>query len=165
MRLSTDRTVGMTDKPDPQLRLVIDPGVFISALISWPQAGQDTASQPVALIEAMYSGEFEAIASPDLLAELRAVLARDKFQRWFTAEEGADLVEILEQVSAPQAPDVEPDSHDLQCRDSKDVYLVTLTRHSEADFLVSGDSDLLEMDHPAVQVRSPRQIMEMINNS
>ena len=56
--------------------VVIDPSVFVSALIGRP------GSAPDLLVEALAEDEIEAIASPALLAELRRVLARPKFRRY-----------------------------------------------------------------------------------
>lgn len=47
----------------------------------------------------------------------------------------------------------------LTC-DPKDDYLVALALASDADWIVSGDADLLELDTPDVPVLSPRAFLE-----
>jgi hypothetical protein len=59
------------------IRLVIDPGVFISALIGPP------GSPPDQIVQAWIDDRIELIASPVLLAGIRRVIARPKFRRWF----------------------------------------------------------------------------------
>jgi len=48
------------------------------------------------------------------------------------------------------------------CRDPDDDYLVALAEATDATFLVSGDKDLLEIDRPGLDVRSPRDAVEAI---
>ena len=57
------------------LRVVIDPGVLIAALIS-PKGA------PRALLQAWIEGAFELIVSSKLLRELERVLKREKFRSY-----------------------------------------------------------------------------------
>jgi predicted nucleic acid-binding protein len=50
------------------------------------------------------------------------------------------------------------------CRDPDDIYLVALTRYTDAHYLISRDRDLLDMDHPHLHVRSPEQILKMLTD-
>ena len=78
-------------------RVVIDPGVLVSALIS-PRAA------PAALLNAWRDGRFELVVSAKLLDELRDVLGRPKFRRHVTEERAAAYVDHLDAV-----PLVQPD--------------------------------------------------------
>lgn len=53
-------------------RVVIDPGVLVSAFISPRKAA------PALLVDALLDGHFEMIVSPKLIAELTDVLGREK---------------------------------------------------------------------------------------
>jgi len=53
-------------------RVVIDPGVLVSAFISTRKAA------PALLVDALLDGHFEMIVSPKLIAELTDVLGREK---------------------------------------------------------------------------------------
>jgi hypothetical protein len=55
-----------------------------------------------------------------------------------------------------------PLPHPSVCRDPKDDYLVALTLKAEADVLVTGDRDLLEMEDPPVTVVTPRQLADRL---
>jgi hypothetical protein len=54
-------------------RVVIDPGVLVSAFISSRRAA------PALLVDALLDGRFEMVVTPKLIAELTDVLGRAKF--------------------------------------------------------------------------------------
>ncbi len=54
-------------------RVVIDPGVLVSAFISPKKAA------PALLVDAILDGNLELLVSPALIAELTDVLGREKF--------------------------------------------------------------------------------------
>jgi predicted nucleic acid-binding protein len=55
------------------IRVVIDPGVLVSAFISSRRAA------PALLVDAFLDGHFEMLVSPTLISELTDVLGREKF--------------------------------------------------------------------------------------
>lgn len=66
--------------------------------------------------------------------------ARDKIRRYFPVESVAELIGFLEIV----AEKVEIQPKHFICRDPKDNFLLDLIDFSKADYLVTGDRDLLE---------------------
>ena len=58
------------------IRVVIDPGVYVSAFISPRRAA------PGLVVEALLDGDIEALVSPLLMAELARVLGRDNKGRF-----------------------------------------------------------------------------------
>lgn len=72
------------------IRAVVDPGVFISVLIG------PRGSSPDRIFSAWIDDRLEIIASPQLIAELRRVLLRPKFRRWFDETSAQQLVTRLE---------------------------------------------------------------------
>ncbi|MGI8420818.1 MAG: putative toxin-antitoxin system toxin component, PIN family [Gaiellaceae bacterium] len=74
------------------MRAVLDPNVLIAALIS-------TGGPPRQIVSAWADGQFELIASPTLLAELREVLVRPKFRRWVSSETAAQFIDGLEDAA------------------------------------------------------------------
>jgi putative PIN family toxin of toxin-antitoxin system len=56
-------------------RVVIDPGVLVSAFISPKKAA------PAQLVDAVFDGSLDALACPMLVAELTDVLSREKFAK------------------------------------------------------------------------------------
>jgi len=131
------------------LRVVVDPGVLVAALISRTGA-------PARLLRRWLDGAFDLLISPALLAELDDVLSRSKFRRHFTERQGAAFVGLLREraLEVADPEDVEP-----LTRDPADDYLVALARAAEAHVLVSGDKDLTELAEPPVPVLSARELL------
>jgi putative PIN family toxin of toxin-antitoxin system len=71
------------------IRAVVDVSVLVSALI----APRDTP--PSHVLRAWARGRFELVVSPKLLAELAGVLARPKFERYVSATDVAEFLEVL----------------------------------------------------------------------
>jgi len=69
-------------------RGVLDPNILSSGLLT-PQG----ASARILLH--LRSGAFVLVTSPALLAELRAVLRRDTFRRYVTADQADAFVELV----------------------------------------------------------------------
>ena len=133
-------------------RVVFDPGVLIAALIS-------SQGAPRALLRAWMEGGCELLVSPKLLAELARVLARQKFRRYFTEAEAQAYVAFLERF-ATVCPDVE--SPNRCSPDPGDDYLLALAHSQAADFLVSGDPDLCQLDSAQPPVVTPRMLLNRL---
>jgi uncharacterized protein len=116
-------------------RVVLDPGVLVSALIS-------PSGTPAKLLEQARNGELELIVSPLLLGELEEVLAREKFRRYVDLDTVRDYVELLRRDSeVADDPAEEPPLHSA---DPDDDYLIALAFSRKA-VLVSGDKHLLDI--------------------
>lgn len=66
---------------------------------------------------------------------------RPKFKKYFTS---ADLEELLIAISA-RAHFIEVSGTVKICRDPKDNFLLALAKDGKADYLLTGDKDLLEL--------------------
>ena len=134
------------------MRVVIDPNVLVSGAIA---AGRSAELIDLWLTER----PFEIVTCPMLLAELRDVLARDKFRRWIDAVDARLYADRFEDESDtwPDPTDVPPATGD-----PKDNYLVALYRGSGADVLVSGDSDLTRLTEEDVTVLTPAQLLSRL---
>ena len=75
--------------------------------------------------------------------ELYAVTQRPKFKRYFTSSENVE--ELLNFLSTIGEMIDLPETLPERCRDSKDDYLLELALVSDADFLITGDKDLLDL--------------------
>jgi putative PIN family toxin of toxin-antitoxin system len=133
------------------LRLVIDPGVYVSALLS-------RRGPPFRLIELWDAGAYEVVLSPAVFGELRVVLARDRF-RGVSIDEIENLIVALEEhgLGFDDIPD--PPAVTV---DSKDDYLVALTRSAGAAALVSGDAHLVDLPPHVCRVLTSRAAVELI---
>lgn len=108
------------------------------------------------ILDRWRGGEFDLVVSPRLLEELEAVLMRPKFQAAVSEEDAREYVDSLAReaflVSDPEdVPSVTPDP--------EDDYLVALAVAAGADAIVSGDSDLTELEDPPVLVLTPRRLV------
>ena len=121
------------------LRVVLDTNVLLSG-IAYP------ASVPGKIIAAWRHGSVDVLLSVYILDELRRVLPRLAQRHGLTAAEIDDLVDVLAiqaEVIAP-LPGTEPDLRDL---DDEPVLgtLLSAQRTSGADYLITGDKDLLAL--------------------
>lgn len=121
------------------LRVVLDTNVLLSG-ISYP------ASIPGKIMAAWRFGSVDVVLSEFILDELRRVLPRLANRHALSAAEIEDLVDIL----SIQAEIVQPlPIHEPELRDMNDQPILgTLlaAQHAQgADYLVTGDKDLLVM--------------------
>ncbi len=116
-------------------RVVLDPGVLVSALIT-------PTGPPAKLLVQARAGDLELVVSPLLLGELEEVLGREKFRRYVDLDIVHDYVDLLrrEALAAhdPEGP------LPLRSADPDDDYLIALA-HSQNAVLVSGDKHLLDI--------------------
>jgi uncharacterized protein len=115
-------------------RYVFDTNVIVSSLLF------ENGNPSTAFRYALKHGE--VLLSLELLEELSDVLGRKKFDRFVTREERdefleafverAILVEIIEKVQ--------------ECRDPKDDKILELALNGRAEYIVSGDKDLLVLN-------------------
>jgi uncharacterized protein len=133
-------------------RAVLDTNVLVSALIT-----PDGAS--ARLLLELHAGAFELIVSPTLLAELRDVLGRPKFERYVSAPEVDAYVELIGRESI-LVEDPAPSPAPLSV-DPDDEYLIDLARAARVDALVTGDVHLLDL-RETVPVVTPREFLESL---
>jgi len=81
----------------------------------------------------------EVIACDELIAELKQTLERDKFRKYVAFENIPSAIELVEYSTT----DFKIASTVEYCRDNKDDYLLALAMDSQANFLITGDKDLL----------------------
>lgn len=72
-----------------------------------------------------------------------------------------ELLQLLEKI----AEKVEIKPKNFQSRDPKDNFLLDLIEFSQADFLVSGDKDLLELNpFKSAKIISPSEFEEFLKS-
>jgi putative PIN family toxin of toxin-antitoxin system len=116
------------------MRAVLDTNVLVSALIS-------PAGVPATVIEAWRDGRFELVSSPALLAELEAVPRRPRIRR--SAGLGDAGVRDLIALIAAAAIIIRPRSRLSVLDDDADNRLLQAVTAAAADYLVTGDGELL----------------------
>ncbi|GIW05497.1 MAG: twitching motility protein PilT [Dehalococcoidia bacterium] len=119
------------------LSAVVDTNIFVSAVLS-------PRGTPARILAALQSSSFQLISSRDQQQELADVLAREAlFGRYQVSRaERDDFIELF----GLRARLVEPTKRlPVSVRDPKDSMLLAAALGGRADYLVSGDSDLLEL--------------------
>lgn len=137
------------------MRIVLDTNVVLSALL-W-------RGTPHRLLDAIRSrGEVRLFTSPALLDELANVLTRSSATKRLaiigqTAREVlADYVEVVEVVEPEHVPRVVPD-------DADDDQVIATAIAAGADWIVSGDADLLSMEsHQGIPIITAAQAVQQI---
>jgi putative PIN family toxin of toxin-antitoxin system len=135
------------------IRVVLDPGVLISALIGRPDGG------PGLVLRAFVDDRIEVVASPLLFAELERVLSRPKLRRYIDERAAREYVERIRRLATIVD---DPPGQAGVTRDPKDDYLVSLARSQRVDGLVSGDRDLLEASISTPAVWTPRELADRL---
>jgi putative PIN family toxin of toxin-antitoxin system len=111
-------------------RIVIDTNIFISFLIS------NTFSK---LDKHLLSNKTRFIFSVELLNEFIEVVSRPKLKKYFSDK---DLTKLLDSIN-DHADFIEVTANVDICRDKKDNFLLALCEDGKADYLITGDEDLL----------------------
>ena len=142
----------MAAPPARALRVVLDPGVLISALLS-------PRGTPTRLYLLWLSGEFELVVCPHLIEELEGVLRRPKFRDLVTPDEVDEFVEIIRRgaISVENPVIIEGVT-----RDPGDDYLVALAQSADVDYLVAGDKDLTSLATVSPPVLSPAALLDLL---
>ena len=118
----------------PRLRLVFDTNVIVSADLF-----EDSVPER-ALSLALDLGML--LLSEALIEELRAVLSRPRFDRYATRPEREEFLRDLIREAATIAI-----TQQIQaCRDPNDDKILELAVNGDADYIVTGDDDLLAMN-------------------
>lgn len=113
-------------------RVILDTNIFISYLIGGTMTSIDNL---------ILDRNIKLIYSSELLKEILDVVQRPKLMKYFSIEDVNLLLDFLEQ-DAEFVPVV---SKIKVCRDPKDDFLLALAYDGNADYLVTGDEDLLEI--------------------
>ncbi|MGH2459695.1 MAG: putative toxin-antitoxin system toxin component, PIN family [Chloroflexota bacterium] len=123
---------------------VVDTNLIVSGLIR-------TGGTPYRLVRACRDGLFELIVSAPPLAEYERVLTRPKFSGRYglTAEDVAAFLAFVRMSGVKVTP---RRRLPLQVRDPKDEPILAAAIGGRADYLVTGDDDLLVLrDDPRLK--------------
>ena len=117
--------------PDQKaIKVIIDTNLWISFLI-----GKQLKSLKPLLVEQT----IQPILSEQLLQEIALVTQRPKLQKYFPQSKVNELIDFLKIIGLS----IDIRSEVSLCRDEKDNYLLALAKDSQADFLITGDKDLI----------------------
>jgi putative PIN family toxin of toxin-antitoxin system len=134
-------------------RVVIDPGVLVSAFISPKKAA------PALLMDAVLDGSLDVLVCPALIAELTDVLGREKFAKHSAEGRAAAFITAFRD-RATMTDD--PPAGSVKTADADDDYLLALAQTHDADAVVSGDPHLLNAASSELRVITPRQLADCL---
>lgn len=135
-------------KSSTKLQVVVDTNVFVSAFI-W-------GGNPKSVIQKWLEGNFELLLSPFLLTEILLVLKRFCFDE-------SDL-RRLKNILENNALKFIPKRKVSICRGKKDNQILALCFAGKADYLVTGDRDLLTIKkrfHHTL-ILTPKKFLEIL---
>ena len=113
-----------------KIRVVVDNNCWISFLI-----GRRLSK----LVDLLSNERVILVICSELLAELRDVTSRPKFAKYFNQSDVESLIDFMQIIGET----IEPQQSVKICRDAADDYLLALATEAKADYLVTGDEDLL----------------------
>lgn len=113
--------------------VIEDANVWISFLIG---------SKYRDIVNVLDDPEYRIVYCKDLIEELYASLEKPKLAKRYTRNEVNALVAAIKAKAVKL--DINP-PYPERTRDKKDDYLLELAKQSEANYLVSGDKDLLDI--------------------
>jgi hypothetical protein len=114
------------------LRIIIDTNLWISYILSKKLDQLD---------ELLFSNKCQLLFSLELMQEIEATIKKPKLQRYFDETSLEEMLITFE----PIIDLVSVKSNVKVCRDSKDDFLLALAKDGKADYLLTGDKDLLEI--------------------
>lgn len=115
-----------------RVKIILDTNFWISYLIS---------DKIKYLDKFLFSKQVLLIFSNELLEEFLIVSQREKFKSFFHFTDIEKLLELIGNYGKI----VKVTSRLKLCRDPKDDFLLSLALDSKADYLVTGDNDLLDL--------------------
>jgi len=132
-------------------KIILDTNLWISFLIS---KKLDTID------ELLLRGKITLLFSHELIEEFTNVTSRPKFKKYFSEE---DILKLLLFFDLYGKLITISSSIDI-CRDFKDNFLLNLAVDGKADFLVTGDEDLLSLKEiEGIPILSFNQLISKIS--
>lgn len=113
-------------------KIVIDTNIWVSFLI-----GKKLSS----LKSLIANQNILIIISDELIEEIEEVTSRPKLRKYFPPEKVKDFINLLRLIATHHSIE----QIDPICRDPKDDFLLALSKEMNADYLVTGDKDLLSI--------------------
>jgi len=117
-----------------KIRVVLDSNVILSAALFKQSAPRQAFDKALAI--------GKVLISTDTLNELYDIFKRPKFDKYLSKSSRElflnNLIEVLENIDVVQSLSV--------CRDRKDDKILELAVSGEADYIITGDQDLLVLN-------------------
>lgn len=142
------------------MRVIFDSNVFISYLLN-PKPNHTISN----IFQSAVLGKFTLFLPEDLADELNTKLKNKSYlARKISRSDATEFTAILKKVteSVPKITNPIP----AVTRDPKDDYLLAYALVGEADYLVTGDKDLLVLKQVAgVKILTPQQFLQVLQTN
>ena len=138
------------------MRVVLDTNVLVSAVLI--RGGNEDR-----ILRAWQAGSFDLVVSPSILVELARILSYEKIRRagWMTERELQLLLEAL----AAQGLVVHGSAAIKASRDRDDDKFLAAAIEAGAEYVVSGDRDLLALEsYRDVQIVRPARFLAVLRD-
>ena len=138
--------------------VVIDANIILSAAIS--QTGL-----PNQLLDMLFSGRtYELVVSPAIIAEWYQCVSRKSIQKAAKTSE-LQLQSFIASIIAFSTAVEDSTTAQGLCRDPKDDIYISAALDANANFIVTGDNDLLDLAAvESVAIITPRQFYNWLQN-
>ncbi len=114
------------------LKLIVDTNLWVSFVIS------KKLNLPDPLL---FAGNTRLLFSTELITEIQETITKPRLKKYF----GINALEEMLSAFEPFIDLIEVESIVTVCRDPKDNFLLALAKDGKADYLLTGDKDLLEL--------------------
>lgn len=115
------------------IKIIIDTNIWISFLIGKELSG---------LKSLIVDEKVILILCDQILNEIRITTQHPKLKKYFPKKKVEELINLLKVIGLR----VIPKSNINKCRDRKDIFLLSLAKDTRADYLITGDKDLLTLE-------------------
>jgi len=134
------------------LKLIVDTNLWVSFIIS----------KKLNLLDPLlFAGDARLLFSLELIAEIQETIAKPRLKKYF----GTNALEEMLSAFEPYIELIKVESIVTVCRDSKDNFLLALAKDGKADYLLTGDNDLLTIKKfRKTKIISLTSFIEMMKN-
>jgi uncharacterized protein len=137
------------------VRVVLDTNVIVSGLIR-PEG------PPGRILSRLLDEAFVLVLSPSMVDELRRSIRRPRARKYIRLSE-EELEGRLAQLETLADPVEEKLASKVAIRDPDDLMILAAAVEGRADYVVTGDDDLLTLDeHQGIAIVTPRAFLELL---
>jgi hypothetical protein len=114
------------------LKVIIDTNLWVSFII---------LKKYNLLDNFLFSGKVRLLFSKELISEIQQTIVKPKLKAYFVDNALGKMLSAFE----PFTDLIEVETRVKICRDSNDDFLLSLSKDGKADYLITGDNDLLDL--------------------
>ncbi len=132
------------------MKVVLDSNIFISGIIF--------GGNPRKIIDLIVEGKLRLYISSNILIEIKEVLERDKFG--FSSDVTQQIIIEIESLSELVIPSKR---HSVVKRDQDDNIIIDCAIEANADYIITGDDDLLTLkEFKKIKILNPSEFLKII---